>query len=732
MFDSLYTTSLPDQSLSPHETELRYGSIKNAYRLAGLYYSRAFNNMGITFDTQSDANTMGTEFNEIVRNFDLFHGRQKTTMFKFMDMVQDESGEGEVALPIQPGQESAAIFLFLQGLFLQVATNAEANAMVMNQEIKNKMTAKLRAVEIKRKFGEYIEAIEKAAGRKFNAPADPTQGQDAIIKAIYQSFSSGLQKDANALWSYIRANSAEFYDMLRAYTNMMIGRRAVVYVQDNGLLKLIQPQFYRNVAAEDDDFGRFDIARMFIERRHREEVAAELRQNNWITPSEYDTFKSASAYSNLLPWQSIYNNYNFNWFSQESDMVTGATIYYRSMADSRYVKVDTEDGNKQLKRLSSKTKTRGELVPVIRRVTIWGAYYTSNYGIYDTIDDPNKFGNKLFPIMHFAPNTYKGINVSMADRVMSKQQEIDALQNRINEFTSQDIGKLLEFDGRAYDNGITPSKFYGMARKFKIVVKKGSPEAADPVNRMPSVNAVDASLMRDIQEYISVVNNRKAELKEILNVNNVTMGTPGSYVGFKTQQNSAALASNSVQYGIIGTIQLFADAGTFALEKMRKRVIEDPENPVFQNLLGEDGVKRILDNKDVPYSRWLLRLSFKDIIDPARRERLNTFLTQLAATGAVDWRDVLTFEDAKTISEVIDKANYAAEKKEYKANLQAMSQAETKLAAAQTIADANMEKTAMEVEGGIAEQQMASRTKLADTTLKTTGDPNAAAAVLQQ
>lgn len=729
MFDSVFTGSLPDQNLPYEEIVRKYGSIKNAYKMAAQYYARSYNKSGIRYDTQSSVNPNQSEFDEICRNWDMFHGLQKTTMFQFLNQVLDDDGDDiiETAIPIQPGQESAAIFLFLQGMFLGVASNADPTVVVMNQDMKNKITTKLKMVEMKRLFAEQMKMIEESAGGQFNIPADPSEGTERVLKAVYNSFGTGLQLYAGKLYDYIRANSATTSDMLRAFTNQMVGRRSVLHVLENGMIEVVQPEYYASVYAKDHDYGRYDIARMVVQTMHKDEVIS--KYSEWLSDDEKAQINSGSFADSEI-FQNYLRGYGYELYNPTTNFMTGVTVYYKSTIDSGYISKEDMDGNKYIKKLRNGSKRKGIEVQVLRKATIWSNMFVVDYGIAKTIDDPNQFGNKLFPLLCFQPNTYRGINQCLADRMMWKQQQLDAIDNKITEMYSMDLGTILAMNGAKFDNGLTPSKVYNILRRNKVIVTKKSPDLNDPTNREPLIQREDVSLMRDIQNYIEIKRSFQVELERIANVNNVTMGTPTSYVGLKTQQNSASLASNSVQYSIVGTLQLWADAGSMALENLRKRVIDDPENPIFQNLLGEKGVQLIIDSKDIPFSEWMLYISHQDVIDPVRKERMLRAMDMLMQSGAVDWRDWLEVEDAKTISQLKDYTNFAVAKKEFMARMQQMEAQAAKQQQVETMAAAQLEGKAMDNEAMLEESVMSNKTKIADTALKQTGDPNAAAAVI--
>jgi hypothetical protein len=241
----------------------------------------------------------------------------------------------------------------------------------------------------------------------------------------------------------------------------------------------------------------------------------------------------------------------------------------------------------------------------------------------------------------------------------------------------------------------------------------------------------DLSLMRDISQYIAIKKDFREELRDIANVNNVVMGTPKSYVGLKTQQNSSALASNSLQYGIYGVMQIWADAMAIAVEMVRQRVIADPENPLFVNLLGDEGIQMIVDTKDTPFHRWHLTISHDDAIDPQLRERIMGLMTMFAGSKEITMRDVLEVFTAKTLSQLKDYAAYAQEKTQMMQMIDKAEAMKANTENAQTIAQGNVQGRQIEADARLAANSKDNATRLANTALQQTGDPEAAAAIMQ-
>ncbi len=731
MFGLPFIGTLPDQNLPPAKIIEKYGSIKEAYKLAGQYYSMAYNRTGVRRPNESTVDYATSEFSEILENWDMFHGLQNTRIFKYLDQVLDGDTITDMPIPVQPGQEIGTIILFLQGLFLGVAGGAEPTVKVINDDIKNKATQKFKMIEMKRLFGDYIKAIEEAANGEFAIPADPTAGKEKIVRAVFNSFATGLQLHAGKLCDYIRENSATLGDMLRSYTNHLCARHAVLHVNESGMIDVINGEHYAKIASRDHDFGRYDQARMFVTSMHRDEVIANNRE--WLTKDEIDQIRSG-AFAQTEIFSQYANYYGYDLYLPNTEMMTGVTVYYKSVIDSGYVQKKDLEGNPYIKAISSKQREKGrkgiELL-VIRKVTIWSNTFATNYGIAKVVEDPSQLGNKIFPILEFSANTFRGKNVCLMDRAKWKQQQLDAIDNRITEMYTMDLGTIIALNGAKFDNGITPERAYGILRKNRTIVTKKNAYAEDPTNREPMIQREDLSLMRDITQYINIKKDFREELRDIANVNNVVMGTPKSYVGLKTQQNSSALASNSLQYGIYGVMQLWADAMAIAVEMVRQRVINDPENPLFVNLLGDEGIQMILDTKDVPFNRWHLTIDHDDAIDPQLRERIMGLMTMFAGSKEISMRDVLEVFTAKTLSQLKDYAAYAQEKTQMMQMIDKAEAIQANTQNAQTIAQGNVQGRQVEAETRDITNKRDNVTKLADTALKQTGDPEAAAAIMQ-
>jgi len=179
----------------------------------------------------------------------------------------------------------------------------------------------------------------------------------------------------------------------------------------------------------------------------------------------------------------------------------------------------------------------------------------------------------------------------------------------------------------------------------------------------------------------------------------LVMGTPTEYVSYKTQVNSSQLATNSIQTIMDSVLQLFADAAFLSVEYIKELIISEPDNPLWQNLLGEEGVNRMLDLKDKTFASFLLSITRKSIIDPQRKQRIMAALDSLMNTGKIDFEDWLNAENATIMSELQDVAKYSVDKKRRQEEIMAKFQAEMQQNNAVIAADATVQKQVIDTQG---------------------------------
>lgn len=728
MFDITIAGTLPDQSLTDSQIIQKYGSLKNYYRYSGMYYAKYFNRLP-TNDFDKTRIGIGTSVAaQIQDNYLYLHGLQQNNTFAYLEQIEDGGQIVNLATPYLPGQDIATILTFLQGQFLGIASSAEPSIKVLNPDIKNKITKEIKMVEVARKFSSVLEKIKAETGIAFEPPANPNASTDEVIKTVMRSFATGLQEDADKLLSYIKQNSMGYQDYVRGYMDAIVGRRCVLFVNDDGQLENVPPYSYGYVSARDDDYGRYDVARMKFRYAHKDEILA--KYHPWLTREDQKLIRTASFMSDAF-YSQLSQMYNYSLFGGTQDFLAEMDIYYKATLDMGYRVVKDDNGNKRAYKLKEGGRKKGMPTQVLKKCKLIANMFVVDYGIYDIIEDPVQEGNKLFPIVAFMPNTYNGVNQSLVDRTKGKQMELDAIDFRIRENYTTDLGTIISMNSKKFINGVTPTQLYGQLRKTRMTMSVPTGEPGDPTDREPMMQREDVSLMRDIENYLRIKAEFKNDIKEIANVSSAIMGTPTEYIGLKTQQNSAALASNSVQYVMTGTLQLFADAAAIAIEKLKKIVTSDPDNPKWQNLLGEDGVERLLAIKDDKYTEFLLSLSTRDIIDPVVRAKIGSMMEGFAAVQMIDPVDYLNTLTAKTLSELKDDLEFSVKKKEAREQMRLMLQEASANERTAIMAEGQAKAKQIEQQGQLAGKQEVNVGKAAVELLKQGYSPEDAAILIK-
>jgi hypothetical protein len=715
MYDSAILATLPDQGLSNEQIIKNYGTFANYYRLSALFYCRAYNRLPTRDYDKTQIGVGGSEVTQIQDNFLYAMGLQANTNV-YLGQIEGTNGEVEdLSTPFMPGKDTYTIVNFLRGQFLGVAASAEPRVNVINPDMKNEATKKLKMVQVARKFEKQLEKIKQDTGYEFVPPADPRGTEEDVAKTIFLSFATDLSHDAGLILDYVRTNNMNAQDYSRQFMNVTIGRRAILYVTEEGRIEDVPPYMYFAMSAKDDDFGRYDVSRGKINFIHKDAAIAKYRK--WLSNEDIVQIRNGS-FTNTTIFTQLAALYNYTLFNSINQYMSEITVYWKATIDSGYKVVKDQDGDKVAIKLKSGKGKKGSPVQVIRKATLLANMFIVDYGVHDVIDDPNQTGNKLFPIMCFQPDTYIGINQCLVDQLKPKQKELDAISYRVRENYTMDLGTIIAMNGKKFKNGMTPTQIYSQLRKTRFTVSTASGEDGDYTDREPMMQKEDVSLMRDIQNYLSIKESMKAELKEIANVSSAIMGTQTGYIGLRTQQNSAGLASNSIQYTMTGVIQLFADAAQYAIELVKNDIQKHPDKLKWQSLLGEEGVQRIVDLKDDTYTQFMLYISTRDIIDPARKARMLSALDNLMATGQIDFADWLNVEDAKTISELKDYAKYSVAKKREVQRIQEMMANATRLQTTEAMAEGQAQTKQVEMRGNIAKQTVASVGNMAKEMLK--------------
>ncbi len=716
-----FPTRLPNQALSEAEMVKQFGSIKGFYLETARHLSSWYNRPSPSEFNKSSAGVNSGEVFQILDNITYFQGKQENTLFAFLNDTIDEIGNTvETATPFLPGQDIATILLFLQGQFMGVASSAEPRIDVINPEADTEFLRNVKLVQVQKKFKEIFQKITEVTGFDIKTPSNPQADIEELTRDLSISPNADLVRYCNTILDYVKKNGMNVYDYVQSAMLCLIGRYAALYVDPDGRIHRIEPYNYARVSYKDDDFGRYDFARGMVSQLHKDDFLAKYaddltqKEQNEIRNGDFLRTPFFAGFPSVMP-----QGFNYPAYDYQNNSFTTITWFWKSTLDSGYgVKTD-EEGNKVIykKRKGSESK-KGVPLQIIRRATIAGYSYVVDYGIHDTIEDPNQEGNKVFPITCFAPNTMLGTNQSLVDRLKHKQQELDAIDNKVREFWLTDLGTIIALNGKKFKDGVTAQQVYSELKRTRMTVATQSGLEDDVTNNEPLMQREDVSLMRDIQNYINIKQGLKQDIKDIANVSNIVMGSQQQYVGLRTQQNSAALSSSSIQYTFAGVLQVWADAAAIAVEYVRKDIAKNPTKTKWLTLLGDEGVSVIKELSKYPLFKLQAYISTRDLIDPTRKQRMLAMLDNLMATGQIDFEDWLNVEDATTITELKQYAKYSVRKKQQLAQVMQMMNNATNVQRAEVLAQGQQEAKMIEQQGANQRNTSDNVTKMANQMIK--------------
>jgi len=733
ILDSLLVpAALPNQNLNDKEIKEIYGkggqkAYKEFYRQSAMYYSQFYNQIN---PLSVNKTTIGysSDVEQIKENFLFFQGKQQNTNFYFMQQGFDGSNVVELPIPFMPGQETGAIIRFLSGQFLGIAASIKPSVRVLNPELKSKMTKELKKVEVMRNMKEYLDFIKEQTGYELKSPVDITGSTEEITQKLYHKIGTKIQVDASNLAKYITEHSMNIMDLKRGFENVNIGRRLVTHDNGDGTFKILPPWTYFSVSADDDDRGKYDSCRGIVNYISRADALYKYQKT--MDENELKQLRD-TPFLDQSWWTPFVQSFNYTLYDNENEICSLVRVYWKSTVDTKIVIKENELGEKEARRLKANSKQKGEMVQIVRYCDILCGHIVADYGIYDIISDENELGNRLFPVMVFQPNFHLGFNQSIVDNIKDIQKEMDAINFRVRENYTMDLGTVLAINGKKLKDGVGAKQLYQMLRTNKIHVTTASGEADDPVDKEPTFYREDVSLMRDIEQYLKLYEAKNQKVNEITNTSSITRGIQTQYVGKMTQQSSIAQATNSVQYNVVGTLQTFTDAANFALNQLVKKIQKDPTNSKWENLLGEDGVKRLLDLKDKPYSKMHLTIDLQDTIPEERRARILAHLDRLMAGGQIDFEDYMNVEDATNITELKEFSKYSVKKRQFAAQQQAYADAVSRQNAAETIAQGNQTGREIEATARMESEKIQSATGLAKTAMQQGATPEDAAQIIQ-
>jgi hypothetical protein len=235
------------------------------------------------------------------------------------------------------------------------------------------------------------------------------------------------------------------------------------------------------------------------------------------------------------------------------------------------------------------------------------------------------------------------------------------LDYKFREMVGFDMGKVLTILGGKVQGGTDAYSLMEEIKKVRILVEESTGDIDNPLDNRRTVEQTDFSTIEQAMKYLEAWKRKEQQMKDILNVSDIALGTQRSYVGFDTQQATMDASSNNLQYHFFGNAQFLNHVMQYSLELI-KIMIQSGETSAGDQVIGERGVYFIKQMKKYLFGSLLCRVDIEDFIDENRKKQLLADLRVLMQTGQVDIVDLMKIEQMQTWSETMSYVEWKYEK----------------------------------------------------------------------
>lgn len=532
------TSSKPNEALPLEEIKKKYKTIKQFYIELGKYYAQflafqGFGRMNIrgidsTQNNTSNISTATSEFEEILENEQLLQGIQNIREYAYLmtDMNNQKLNE-----PYVPGKQLARLLMHVEGNFLKVMMAAKVSIRLNTPMSKSVIDQRMKIYTMLKTMKPLMDSIQQEANVQIMPDEQMLTGSSNakevdLKEAIYKSEFGKIHKILQHLLDNIIERSNLVNVGLRAFRGAYSGRTAILTIDKNGYLENINPKYYKSVAplGKDDDYGKFDVARMHYTYITKEDLLANYSDKLSIQEiteiKEQETSMTITGeglglggFNNLLAFDADTNTYIM------------VTIYCQSIIDSRYRVSKNEDGEAVAKFIGNRKTRNREWIPVLRKIVIVGGKYVVDYGIEESVFDYINPRRVEFPVRHFRPYVINNQNRCLVDLIKSTQKQIDAVSQQIQHLWSVNPGQFVVFNGKKYGSRDV-GDLMSDVKRYGATVSEDTGDGDNIADRESLAETVNASLAAEINTMIGVLSVYKTEIKEILNTSDMVMGTP--------------------------------------------------------------------------------------------------------------------------------------------------------------------------------------------------------------
>lgn len=728
MLDFIAQYSKPSEYLTVEEKIRIYGSIDN-YEIAALKYVLQFYNRNIynvtatrsSQDLNRNNNGALTDIGRMNENIQFAQGLQFTSDYRYL---RTDYNNNPIPLPHIPGQDTRTLYMFLHGNIVKMASAAKVSIRVNSPSINTKINKRLMAYNFMKNMPAIIETMSQMGGEimpnaeELTGVSDPSS--ELVEKVLYETYAGKLDGICKSLVDNICEKSDFVEQAVRFFMNAVIMGTGYLTVTDEGLIEATDPRFHGNLwaAGKDSDTGRYDLDRFYIEYISKEDVISLYGNGKGLTPEQEKEIKeNTSGATSFAYGADATVNFPFVW--GDGNMYTRITCFRHGVLNTNYKFDKSETGEKILKYAGNKKTKNNQYLPCLRKTVLIGDKYVVERGVYDTMYDYSNPRKKMFPIFRYSALTMGGVNVSIIDSLKNTQKNIDAIRDTLLQKMGVDLGDFAVFNGSEFQ-GRDLSDVISDIKQFGATVSTNSEDEEHPKGgrKQPMVDKINASLANSMNTLVQLLNVFRKELMDIINTNQMVMGTPTTYVSKHTQQQSMAASSNNVAMYYHYTMQTMANALQYALNVRIKNI---RKNPTFEDeqIIGLDGIDFI---KNMPEDSLVENIQIfvkvDDIIDEQKRSKLEEIALVLANSGAISPKVMVKIQTARTYTELYDFLEKETNQEEDKRKKEALAAIAMQMSQANNKNATDLQKKAMEVDGRVATSEIQAGGNIINTAVK--------------
>jgi len=612
------------------------------------------------------------EADRAYRSFRYFQGDQSIDDYGWLTQV---AGGGEMIAPWQPGKEVNRFVKYIANTYLKIARNSKPVVKSYDYKAQSKKKKELDLAMLRFDYKPFFDQLKEDFGVDFNPKgAKEAFSKTQIEKQFFQNATSTAEIYGTELLNTIRDKNHYVTAAFKSIIDEIVGGRTMIEVlkKDGWPVWDVVPSWCQiSQGIEDDDFGRNDKVRGWIRVFTPGDIVSRqgLHGKTWGQQIVDKYGKVAldkvlqGDFNYLTSQMPTWGGWRFRWFTNSQNSIrtmTVARVYWKSLVDSRMLP-DKEDPDNKVYFISPTSKKRGEFVEVWRTATLIGNKYVVDEGVCDQVRDPLDESQLYCPIQVFQPYTFMGYSNSVVETVRSIQDDMSMLDYKFREMVGFDMGKVLTILGGKVQGGTDAYSLMEEIKKVRILVEESTGDIDNPLDNRRTVEQTDFSTIEQAMKYLEAWKRKEQQMKDILNVSDIALGTQRSYVGFDTQQATMDASSNNLQYHFFGNAQFLNHVMQYSLELI-KIMIQSGETSAGDQVIGERGVYFIKQMKKYLFGSLLCRVDIEDFIDENRKKQLLADLRVLMQTGQVDIVDLMKIEQMQTWSEIMSYVEWKYEK----------------------------------------------------------------------